>query len=226
LRQFEVRGLLDARERLALSLERQVAERTAELAEANNGLRAEMAERVRAEEALRQAQRIEALGQLTGGVAHDFNNLLMVISGGLDILDGQTDPARRARLMDGMRQAAARGAALTRQLLAFSRRHALKPEPINIAHQVEEMRELLDRSLGGDVDVTFDFPDGLWPVEVDPGELELVILNLAVNARDAMPKGGTVTVAAENAPEVDQTACVATSSASQYGTPGRACHRR
>jgi signal transduction histidine kinase/ActR/RegA family two-component response regulator len=197
-RQYEIRSLLMAREQTAQSLERLVAERTRALEEANEQLRVEMAERSRVEETLRQAQKIEAIGQLTGGVAHDFNNLLMVISGGLDMLDRQTDPARRRRLMDGMIQAAQRGASLTRQLLAFSRRQKLKPEPLDVALQIGGMRELLDRSLRGDVHVDFEFPDHLWPVEVDPGELELVVLNLAVNARDAMPNGGTIVVRGEN----------------------------
>jgi len=197
-RQYEIRALIQAREQAAQQLERLVEERTRALAESNEQLRVEMSERARVEETLRQAQKIEALGQLTGGVAHDFNNLLMVISGGLDMLDRQTDPARRRRLMDGMIQAAQRGASLTRQLLAFSRRQELRPEPVDIARQIDGMRELLDRSLRGDVHVKFEFPDSLWPVEVDPGELELVVLNLAVNARDAMPMGGTIVVRAEN----------------------------
>jgi signal transduction histidine kinase/ActR/RegA family two-component response regulator len=197
-RQYEVRALLEARERAAQELENLVALRTRALEEANNQLRFEMDERARIEESLRQAQKIEAIGQLTGGVAHDFNNLLMVISGGLDILDRQTDPDRRRRIMDGMIQAAQRGAGLTRQLLAFSRRQKLRPEPVDIALQIGGMRELLDRSLRGDVHVEFDFPYSLWPIEADPGELELVILNLAVNARDAMPSGGTIVVRGEN----------------------------
>ncbi|HZV05573.1 MAG TPA: ATP-binding protein [Gemmataceae bacterium] len=197
-RQYEIRTLLEAREQAAQELEKLVIERTRALEEANEQLRIEMAERTRVEETLRQAQKIEALGQLTGGVAHDFNNLLMVISGGLDMLDRQTDPARRRRLMDGMIQAARRGSGLTKQLLAFSRRQTLRPEPVDIATQMGGMRELLDRTLRGDVHVEFLFPDWLWPVEVDPGELELVILNLAVNARDAMPDGGTILVKGEN----------------------------
>lgn len=200
-RQYEIRALLEAREQTAQQLEKLVVERTRALEEANEQLRLEMAERTRVEETLRQAQKIEAIGQLTGGVAHDFNNLLMVISGGLDMLDRQTDPNRRRRLMDGMIQAAQRGAGLTRQLLAFSRRQALRPEAVDVAAQIGGMRELLDRSLRGDVHVEFDFPDSLWPVEVDPGELELVILNLAVNARDAMPNGGTILVRGENLPD-------------------------
>jgi len=201
-RQFEVRDLLLARERAAEELERLVEERTAALAQANAELHTQIEERARVEESLRQAQKIEAIGQLTGGVAHDFNNLLMVIAGGLDMLDRQTDPKRRARLLDGMKQAAQRGAGLTRQLLAFSRRQELKPEPVDLARQIGGMRELLDRSLRGDVHVQLELARGLWPTEVDPGELELVILNLAVNARDAMPKGGTITIRARNAPDV------------------------
>ncbi|MCJ9705065.1 MULTISPECIES: ATP-binding protein [unclassified Bradyrhizobium] len=199
-RQYEIRALLAAREQTAQELEQLVVERTRELEEANTQLRLEMEERARVEETLRQAQKIEAIGQLTGGVAHDFNNLLMVISGGLDMLDRQTDPNRRRRLMEGMVQAAQRGASLTRQLLAFSRRQKLRPQPVDVAAQIGGMRELLDRSLRGDVHVEFDFPDSLWPVEVDPGELELVMLNLAVNARDAMPNGGTIVVRGENLP--------------------------
>jgi CheY-like chemotaxis protein len=104
--------------------------------------------------------------------------------------------------MDGMIQAAQRGASLTSQLLAFSRRQELRPEPIDIARQIGRMRELLDRSLRGDVYVEFDFPDALWPVEADPGELELAILNLAVNARDATPSGGVIVVRGENLPNL------------------------
>jgi signal transduction histidine kinase/CheY-like chemotaxis protein len=196
-RQYEVRAHLNERERTAQALEEEVAARTAEL-------RAQIEERERIEETLRQTQKIEAIGQLTGGVAHDFNNLLMVITGGLNILDSQPDPARRRRLMDGMRQAAARGAGLTKQLLAFSRSQPLRPEPIDLARQIGAMRELLDRSLRGDVHVLTTFADHLWATEVDPGELELVVLNLAVNARDAMAGGGVVSIHAENAPALDQ----------------------
>ena len=162
------------------------------------GVVADVTDRREVEERLRQAQKIEAIGQLTGGVAHDFNNLLMVISGGLEMMDRQTDPARRQRILAGMAQAVDRGSGLSKQLLAFSRRQALRPEPVNLARQIGAMHELLDRSLRGDVHVTTDFADDLWPVEVDPAELELVILNLAVNARDAMPEGGTIIIRGEN----------------------------
>lgn len=200
--QYEVRAHLAERNRAARELECLVAERTRELVAANHALQAQMVERARMEESLRHSQKLEAVGQLTGGVAHDFNNLLMVIAGGLDMLDRQKDSARRQRLMDGMRQAAGRGATLTRQLLAFSRRQALHPVPLDLGRQVGDMRDLLDRSLRGDVEVALDVAPGLWPVSVDPGELELAILNLALNARDAMPGGGTITIRLENLPDV------------------------
>jgi len=167
------------------TLEARVTERTAELVEA--------------QAALAQAQKMEAVGQLTGGVAHDFNNLLMVISGGLDLLGRHQDPERRQRVMDGMRQAVERGAALTRQLLTFSRREALKPEPIALEQRIGDMGELLARSLRGDIRVDMTFAPDLWPVNADPTQLELAVLNLAVNARDAMPNGGILTIRGENA---------------------------
>jgi signal transduction histidine kinase/ActR/RegA family two-component response regulator len=207
-RQYEVRALIEQRERVAADLQALVTERTRALQEANRELLNQMAERARVEETLRQAQKIEAIGQLTGGIAHDFNNLLMVISGGLEMLRRPASPERRQRLMEGMQQAAQRGAALTKQLLAFSRRQELKPEPIDLARQIGGMRELLNRSLRGDVQVALDFPNDLWTVEVDAGELELVILNLAVNARDAMPTGGVITVRAQNCPALhDEQLC-------------------
>ncbi|MDL0439795.1 response regulator [Stutzerimonas frequens] len=202
-RQYEVRALLEARERASNQLEALVVERTRELEKANQELRTQMAERARIEETLRQAQKIEAIGQLTGGIAHDFNNLLMVISGGLDMLDRRKDPQRRERLLTGMRQAAQRGTALTRQLLAFSRSQSLAPKAVDLALHIGGMRDLLDRSLSGAVQVKVQFAPDLWPVEADPGELELVIINLAVNARDAMPNGGLILIEACNAPDED-----------------------
>jgi len=155
-----------------------------------------------AEEKILQTQKIEALGQLTGGVAHDFNNLLMVISSGLDMIDRHGDPSRRERILAAMRQAVDRGAALTRQLLTFSRRQKLQPEPIDLGHRIADMREMLDRSLRGDIHVHMDFQTDVWPAEVDPGELELAVLNLAVNARDAMDSGGVITIAGSNLPQI------------------------
>jgi signal transduction histidine kinase/CheY-like chemotaxis protein len=164
------------------------------------GVIADVTHRRAVEERLRQTQKIEAIGQLTGGVAHDFNNLLQVISGGLQIMGRPGDPAGRERVFNAMKQAVERGAGLCRQLLAFARRQPLRPEPVDLHRLIVGMHELLDRSLRGDVQFQSEFAEHLWPVEVDPGELELVILNLAVNARDAMPTGGIVTISASNAP--------------------------
>jgi signal transduction histidine kinase/ActR/RegA family two-component response regulator len=163
------------------------------------GVIADVTHRRAVEERLRQAQKIEALGQLTGGVAHDFNNLLQVISGGLQIMGRQGDSAGRERIFNAMKQAVERGATLCRQLLAFARRQPLRPQAVDLKRLIIGMRDLLDRSLRGDVQFRSEFAEHLWPVEVDPGELELVILNLAVNARDAMPTGGSITISACNA---------------------------
>jgi signal transduction histidine kinase/ActR/RegA family two-component response regulator len=198
VRQYQVKALLRSQENAAAVLEETVRARTGQLENANKELRHQMAERAQVEETLRQAQKLEVLGQLTGGVAHDFNNLLMVISGGLQLLDRQDDPARRQRLATTMHRAVERGAGLTRQLLTFARRQALQPQVLDLARQINGMREMLERSLRGDIDVVLREAPGLWAVEVDPGELELVILNLAVNARDAMPSGGTIEIRAEN----------------------------
>jgi PAS domain S-box-containing protein len=165
---------------------------------AHAALLAQVEERERTERLLRQSQKMEAVGQLTGGIAHDFNNLLMVISGGLSILDREPTSERRQKVRDGMRQAAQRGAALTRQLLAFSRQKELHAKPIAIPRHVEAMRELLDGSLGGSVTVNTVFDPDVWPVRVDEGELGIALLNLCVNARDAMPQGGTITITAVN----------------------------
>ena len=170
------------------------------LAEANEALHHQIEQRERAEEALRQSQKMEAMGQLTGGVAHDFNNLLMVASSGLDLLDRTQDPTRREQLRQGVRQALDRGASLTRQLLAFSRRSPLKAEVVDLGRRIEGMRLLLERSLREDIAVRFDIQPGLWPVELDPAQLEVALLNIAVNARDAMPNGGVIVLAARNRP--------------------------
>ena len=162
------------------------------------GVIADVTHRRAVEDRLRQAQKIEALGQLTGGVAHDFNNLLQVISGGLQVVGRQTDPQRREQIFASMKQAVNRGASLCRQLLAFSRRQALKPEAVDLKRLIGDMRELLNRSLRADVQIQSLFAECLWHVEVDPGELELVILNLALNARDAMPTGGRIAISAQN----------------------------
>ena len=162
-----------------------------------------IAERQQAEEALRHAQKMEAIGQLTGGIAHDFNNLLSIIMGSVDLairsLDktGSAD-ARLRKLLGSAMTGADRAAALIQRLLAFSRRQPLAPRPISIASLVEGMRELLDRSLGETITIEIDLEKDLWMVEADPNQLESALLNLALNARDAMPSGGKLTVKARN----------------------------
>jgi PAS domain S-box-containing protein len=157
-----------------------------------------------AEGALRQAQKMDALGQLTGGVAHDFNNLLAVFANGLQLIERNAPLEQRQRVIAAMRRAIARGSGLTHQLLAFSRRRAVNPEAVDLAAQLRGMRELLSRSLRGDIEVEIDLDDALWPVEIDAGEFELAMLNLCVNARDAMPGGGTITIAARNVESTDR----------------------
>ena len=185
---------------------RELALRAEILAETNALLHQQMEEREKAEQALRQGQKMEAIGRLTGGIAHDFNNLLMVASSGVELLDRTTDPARRKSLTDGIRQSVERGAALTRQMLAFSRRAPLKTEVLHLPTRIDGLRFLLDRALREDIEVVLDLPDDLWRVEADPGELELALLNLAVNARDAMPSGGRIILSAHNLPGDDDAA--------------------
>jgi PAS domain S-box-containing protein len=153
----------------------------------------------RAHERLAQAQKMEAMGQLTGGVAHDFNNLLMVVSGQAQLLRrriGEDPKSRKA--LDAMDVATRRGQDLTRQLLAFARRQRLNPVPLSLHDRAAPIRELLKASVGGAIQLKVDIPASAWSIEVDPGELELALLNLAVNARDAMPAGGTLVLSARN----------------------------
>jgi PAS domain S-box-containing protein len=155
----------------------------------------------KAEEALHQSQKLESIGRLIGGVAHDFNNLLAVCSNGLQLLERNVTTEQRVSIRSAMRRAVARGAGLTHQLLAFTRRQALNPEPIDLAAHLKGMREMLERSLQGDTRVEMDFEAELWPVEIDAGEFELAMLNLFANARDAMPGGGTIRIDVRNLKE-------------------------
>ena len=162
-------------------------------------IQAEVARRETAEAALKQAQRMEAVGQLTGGVAHDFNNLLMVVNGSVERLRRypMTDERQR-RALDAIETAAKRGTSLTRQLLSFSRRQTHEPATINLAQHLPQIEDMLRSSLRGDIAIDISVTEGLWAIKVDPSELELAVLNIAVNARDAMPNGGRLTVAAQN----------------------------
>ena len=147
-----------------------------------------------AESALRQSQRLEAIGQLTGGVAHDFNNLLMIVSGAVQRLRRELPDEKFKRLLDMIATATQRGENLTRQLLSYSRRQMLTPQVIDLTRRLPEIREMLMRSLRGDIAIKVEVPSEPCAVKVDPGELELALLNLAVNAQDAMPSGGTLSL--------------------------------
>ena len=185
----DIQEIVEAREVLARSredLDRLVVERTAELEQT--------------QEALRQSQKMEAVGQLTGGIAHDFNNMLAVVIGSLDLLGrriGVHDPRAR-RYVDAAADGARRAALLTQRLLAFSRQQPLRPESIDANKLVAGMSDLLRRSLGSDVHLETVLAGELWRTHADPNQLENVILNLAVNARDAMPEGGRLTIETQN----------------------------
>ena len=173
---------------LTATLEQRVEQRTADLMK-------EVAARERAQDQLRQAQKMETIGQLTGGVAHDFNNLLMAVMGNLDLLRKRIpDDPRLRRLIDGALQGAERGASLTQRLLAFARQQDLRAEAVDLGALICGMSDLLERSLGPRVELRLDVPDRVPPARVDSNQLELAILNLAINARDAMPNGGSIEI--------------------------------
>ena len=197
----DITDIVEARETLKRSreeLERLVAERTRSLAAANDRLTAEIAERQRTEEALLQAQKLEAVGQLTSGVAHDFNNLLTGVLGNLELLERRLKSEESLRRLRAARLAAERGARLTHQLLAFSRKQRLAPTPLDLNRLVGEASDMLFRTIGVTVRIETVLTEGLWPALVDPTQIELVLLNLAINARDAMPEGGRLTIRTAN----------------------------
>ena len=151
-------------------------------------------------EQLAQAQKLEALGQLTGGIAHDFNNLLMIVSGHAQILQRRLEPAepRTIQALEAIQLAAKRGESLTRQLLTFARRQKLNPMVVDLRQRIESIRQMLTSSLRGNIDLAYDLPADVWPVEIDIGEFELALVNIAVNARDAMPDGGALSLLVRN----------------------------
>jgi signal transduction histidine kinase/ActR/RegA family two-component response regulator len=178
----------EALQRLTETLEQRVAQRTLRLEE-------EIAEREKAEAALRQSQKMEAVGQLTGGVAHDFNNLLTVITGNLDLLERCAGVDGRARgNVEAAQRAAWQGARLAQQLLAFARQQDLRPEIIHLGDAMAEYEGLLRRALGESIEVAIGCDPDLWLCRVDPAQFENSILNLAFNARDAMPAGGRLAI--------------------------------
>ncbi len=191
----------EALQRLNETLEAQVDARTAELRHAVDALHAEALEREQAEAALRQAQKMEAVGQLTGGIAHDFNNMLQGIGGSLEMMQrfigrGRADEA--GQFADAARKTVERAAALTHRLLAFARRQALQSEPVKPDALVEGTAELIRRTVGLGVQVELRIGDGIWTVLCDANQLENALLNLAINARDAMPGGGRLTLSTGN----------------------------
>lgn len=159
----------------------------------------DITERRQSEAALRQAQKMKAVGQLTGGLAHDFNNLLTIIIGNLAVLHEEIGDGSAHDLLDPALDAARRGAQLVKRLLSFARQHPLQQKVIDVGGLVAGMAQLLRQSLGAAIEVSFDLPGALWPVRADPHQLENAILNLAINGRDAMPGGGRLEIAVRHA---------------------------
>jgi PAS domain S-box-containing protein len=148
---------------------------------------------------LAESQKLDALGHLTGGVAHDFNNLLMVVTGSLHVLKKIAgDDPKSLRAVQAIEAASQRGAALTRQLLSFARRQSVNPQTVDLKERIHSIREVLDTGLGSAVELHLDVDEDIWPITVDAAEFETALVNLAINARDAMPQGGSVTVQASN----------------------------
>jgi signal transduction histidine kinase len=194
-RQYEAKALIEELRELNETLDERVAMRTTELERAYEHALEETRHRERAEEQLRQSQKLEVIGQLTGGVAHDFNNLLMAVLGNLDLLRKHVpDNPTARRLIDGALQGARRGATLTRRLLAFARRQDLKLQPTDLVALVRGMRDMLGQSLGPGIEIGMELPSEVPPAMADPVQVELALLNLAVNSRDAMPDGGVLTI--------------------------------
>ncbi|WP_119303299.1 MASE4 domain-containing protein [Dongia deserti] len=191
--------------RLAQSLE---AERTllqranqeleARVAERTRQLEAEIVEREKAQETLREAQKLEAIGRMAGGIAHDFNNLLTVIQGNAEILQDSRLSEDDVHCVKAIDRAAERGSRLVRQILTFSRRQPLKVDVVDLRQRSDELSEMLGRAVRGDIRLIVSMAEDLWPIACDVAELEIALMNLCVNARDAMPKGGLVRVEGHN----------------------------
>ena len=199
-----LRNAATALEHSREQLENTVADRTQELGTANERLRAEIVAREQAQAALLQAQKMEAMGQLTGGVAHDFNNLLTAVSGSLALLEPHISGERNVRLLRAAQRGASRGAKLTESLLAFARKQRLDPVSADLNSVVVEISEMLRRSIGASVEVKDVLASDLWPVLVDVSQIETALLNVALNARDAMPGGGVLVIETANIRATDK----------------------
>ena len=202
-RQYEVRVFLRAQSHAAEALEAQVVERTKALEAANTALRDQMAEREKIEESLRQSQKMEAIGQLTGGVAHDFNNLLTVIRSSVDLLK-RPDLAeeRRQRYVEAISTTTTRASKLTSQLLAFARRQSLKPEVFDVPNAVHTVVDMIATLTGSRIAIDKRLPDAPFFVNADPSQFDTALINLAVNARDAMDGEGRLTIIVEPASSI------------------------
>jgi signal transduction histidine kinase len=194
---LRIRKAEDSMRAMNATLEQRVKDRVAELEDANSKLKHEMEQRERAETALVQSQKMEAVGQLTGGLAHDFNNLLTAVVGNLDLIRRRATDPRITRQAENAFQAAERGSKLTAQLLAFSRTQKLATVPVDLNRLIVGMGQLVNQTLGAEVTVETKISDTLPHVLADANQLELAILNLSINARDAMPNGGTLTISAQ-----------------------------
>jgi signal transduction histidine kinase len=186
---------------LADTLEQRVQDRVAELAAANVQLKEEIAQRERAEAALVQAEKMQAVGQLTGGLAHDFNNLLTAVVGNLDLIRKRAADAQVRRYAENALKAAQRGAKLTAQLLAFSRTQKLVSAPVDVNTLILGMHTLLSQAIGASVTIETDLAEHLPPAMADANQLELAVLNLSINSRDAMPGGGVLTISTRISPD-------------------------
>src|SRR6201746_2927918 len=152
----------------------------------------------RMQKQLAESQKLDALGQLTGGVAHDFNNTLSVIGGSAQVLKKYAGDEKSRRAVDAIESAARRGAALTNQLFTFARRQNVNPQTVRLSERIDAVREVLNMGVGGAVQLTIEVKDDVWPIKGDTSELETALVNLVINARDAMPDGGAIMICADN----------------------------